>query len=478
MSASIVHIAPSQELAPLKDPFHAQNDSPDPHLPFHSNPTTGNISSLNAAANPASDAEHDISEHSLGDKPSRQSLPAENVESTDRNSLLATDTGSTSQKAIQDADEEAKDSKSKRTFWQICCVYGSCGKITYCYRDPAHDLMMTPAPDMQDDTDYFQSASSFEDSSSSSSDEEEEELQSFVAYASDNEDEDASIPNPIDNNSSNSTQIPSTLPVERDISTEASSSSSASIDTTFRADKSDSSATLPATPTTTKYELPPTPSTTATKGPVRFSAAEISLDEEQKKQSRNIFQRASNAISNASATIRSSSPSSSTPTEHKPHPSPIDTSVSQDNNNNSNVTSRSLFNLWSSIKNVSVGKRRTSESSSNGSVVANTPLIVEHRSLATEKRQSKRLSQQQRSTSEPLLGNNKKQDDVLARMEQLNTAKTNDPKARMLLNLKRQSIRESLASQHKGSEDDYDWGMCIYIQSMPIHFYWSDQFIY
>ncbi|KAI7868868.1 rab-GTPase-TBC domain-containing protein [Spinellus fusiger] len=42
---------------------------------------------------------------------------------------------------------------------------------------------------------------------------------------------------------------------------------------------------------------------------------------------------------------------------------------------------------------------------------------------------------------------------VLAQMEQLNIANVNDPKAKILLHLKRQSIRKSL----QGKGDDYDW---------------------
>ncbi|KAI7894656.1 rab-GTPase-TBC domain-containing protein [Mucor mucedo] len=41
-------------------------------------------------------------------------------------------------------------------------------------------------------------------------------------------------------------------------------------------------------------------------------------------------------------------------------------------------------------------------------------------------------------------------------MEQLNSANTNDPKSKVIKNLKRQSIRHSLVTENKG--DDYDWG--------------------
>ncbi|KAI8141296.1 rab-GTPase-TBC domain-containing protein [Fennellomyces sp. T-0311] len=60
---------------------------------------------------------------------------------------------------------------------------------------------------------------------------------------------------------------------------------------------------------------------------------------------------------------------------------------------------------------------------------------------------------------------------ILAQMEQLNVANTNDPKVRMLANMKRKSIRQSLANQHKGSADDYDWDfwagmLCDYEQTV------------
>ncbi|KAL0088728.1 rab-GTPase-TBC domain-containing protein [Phycomyces blakesleeanus] len=44
---------------------------------------------------------------------------------------------------------------------------------------------------------------------------------------------------------------------------------------------------------------------------------------------------------------------------------------------------------------------------------------------------------------------------LLAQMEQLNSANVNDPKAQIILNLKRQTIRKSLSLHNKG--DDYDW---------------------
>ncbi|KAI9303291.1 rab-GTPase-TBC domain-containing protein [Cunninghamella echinulata] len=51
------------------------------------------------------------------------------------------------------------------------------------------------------------------------------------------------------------------------------------------------------------------------------------------------------------------------------------------------------------------------------------------------------------------------QESLLAQMEQLNSENKNDPKAQRLLNLKRQSIRKSLAvaSTETPNSDDYDW---------------------
>lgn len=184
---------------------------------------------------------------------------------------------------------------------------------------------------------------------------------------------------------------------------------------------------------------------------------------EEQQPSRSILKTLTDASTTILAKARSDTPTSTIETTAIPtstsaprnttKPSPILTNRSSADSGSS---ARSLFGIWSSIKNGA--KRRASESSNTSSAtvdVANTPLIVEHRSVATDDARhiSKRLSQR-RSVSQPLLLH---EDDILAQMEQLNAANTNDPKARMLNSLKRQSLRKSLASQYKET-DDYDWG--------------------
>lgn len=198
---------------------------------------------------------------------------------------------------------------------------------------------------------------------------------------------------------------------------------------------------------------------------------EVSLDEEkdakqqqqqQQQAPRSILKTLTDASATMLARARSDTtsatesvtiPNSSSTTANSTKPPPI---VTNRASADSISSARNLFGIWSSIKNGA--KRRASESSNASAAtsdVANTPLIVEHRSVATDdaRHVTKRLSQR-RSASQPLLVH---ENDILAQMEQLNAANTNDPKARMLNNLKRQSLRKSLASQYRGT-DDYDWG--------------------
>lgn len=122
---------------------------------------------------------------------------------------------------------------------------------------------------------------------------------------------------------------------------------------------------------------------------------------------------------------------------HPPKPAAIDTST---------TTSSRLFGIWSSIK--SASGRWPSQQQQQSS--QQTAMIIEHHD---KERHSNRLSQQQRSVSEPDLGH----EDILTQMENLNIANTSDPKVRMLVGLKRQSVRDSLKSQYLG-RDDFDWG--------------------
>lgn len=121
---------------------------------------------------------------------------------------------------------------------------------------------------------------------------------------------------------------------------------------------------------------------------------------------------------------------------HPPKPAAIDTS-------NSTTPSSRLFGIWSSIKSAS-GRWPSQQQQPS----QQTAMIIEHRD-----KKSKRLSQQHRSASEPDLGH----EDILTQMENLNIANTSDPKVRMLVGLKRQSVRDSLKSQYLG-RDDFDWG--------------------
>lgn len=121
----------------------------------------------------------------------------------------------------------------------------------------------------------------------------------------------------------------------------------------------------------------------------------------------------------------------------------------------STSTTRSIFALWSPFR--SSSSTNTSPASSRRPSKQNTVPIINNtpsapRPSASFAARQKRLS---RPTSiiSPLPGF---QEALLAQMEQLNVSNTNDPKSKVIKNLKRQSIRHSLVSQNKG--DDYDWG--------------------
>lgn len=113
-------------------------------------------------------------------------------------------------------------------------------------------------------------------------------------------------------------------------------------------------------------------------------------------------------------------------------------------------TTKSIFALWSPFRSSSSSTLTSPASSRRPSKQTPTP-----RPSASFVTRQKRLS---RPTSiiSPLPGF---QEALLAQMEQLNSANTNDPKSKVIKNLKRQSIRHSLVTENKG--DDYDWGKKI-----------------
>lgn len=121
----------------------------------------------------------------------------------------------------------------------------------------------------------------------------------------------------------------------------------------------------------------------------------------------------------------------------------------------STSTARSIFALWSPFRsssstNISPASSRRPSKQNTVPIISTAP-SAPRPSASFAARQTK-LS---RPTSiiSPLPGF---QDALLAQMEQLNVANTNDPKSKVIKNLKRQSIRHNLVSQNKG--DDYDWG--------------------
>lgn len=125
----------------------------------------------------------------------------------------------------------------------------------------------------------------------------------------------------------------------------------------------------------------------------------------------------------------------------------------------STSTTRSIFALWSPFR--SSSSTNTSPASSRRPSKQNTVPIINIAPSAPRPSASfaARQTKLSRPTSiiSPLPGF---QDALLAQMEQLNVANTNDPKSKVIKNLKRQSIRYSLVSQNKG--DDYDWGKAFF----------------
>ncbi|KAI9475811.1 MAG: rab-GTPase-TBC domain-containing protein [Benjaminiella poitrasii] len=144
----------------------------------------------------------------------------------------------------------------------------------------------------------------------------------------------------------------------------------------------------------------------------------------------------------------------------------------------STSTTRSVFALWSPFRssssssftttNTSLSSRRPSTKQNSSASIASTSSSVSTINNQTASRPSASFAARQKRLSRPtsiispLPGF---QEALLVQMEQLNTANTNDPKSKVMKNLKRQSIRQSLVSQNKG--DDYDWDfwagiMCDY----------------
>lgn len=117
-------------------------------------------------------------------------------------------------------------------------------------------------------------------------------------------------------------------------------------------------------------------------------------------------------------------------------------------------TSKSIFALWSPFR--SSSSTNTSPSSSRRPSKQNLSINTTPRPSAAFAARQRSLDRPQ-SIISPLPGF---QETLLAQMEQLNVSNTNDPKSKVLKNLKRQSIRQSLVSQNKG--DDYDWGKTLY----------------
>ncbi|KAI8975089.1 hypothetical protein BDF20DRAFT_876849 [Mycotypha africana] len=120
------------------------------------------------------------------------------------------------------------------------------------------------------------------------------------------------------------------------------------------------------------------------------------------------------------------------------------------------TTSRSIFNFWSPFRSMSSSSSSTTTSPSSSrrpSKQYSAPVLS---ATTTTSRPTSSLS--------PLP---EFQEALLAQMEQLNTANTNDPKSKVLRNLKRQSIKHSLVTQNKG--DDYDWGQYMMIELLCQH---------
>jgi hypothetical protein len=136
------------------------------------------------------------------------------------------------------------------------------------------------------------------------------------------------------------------------------------------------------------------------------------------------------------------SPSSSVPNSPR---------QSLDNESISSTTSKSIFGRWAPFR--SSSSSATSPSTSRRpSKQHSAPIPSASRPSASFAARQSQLSRPN-SIISPLPGF---QETLLAQMEQLNVSNTNDPKSKVLKNLKRQSIRQSLVSQNKG--DEYDWG--------------------
>ncbi|CAO3650475.1 unnamed protein product [Mucor fragilis] len=137
---------------------------------------------------------------------------------------------------------------------------------------------------------------------------------------------------------------------------------------------------------------------------------------------------------------------------------PLPPSSQRDSIDNESIastsTTRSIFALWSPFR--SSSSTNTSPASSRRPSKQNTVPIINTTPAAPRPSASfaARQTRLSRPTSiiSPLPGF---QEALLAQMEQLNVSNTNDPKSKVIKNLKRQSIRHSLVSQNKG--DDYDW---------------------
>lgn len=143
-------------------------------------------------------------------------------------------------------------------------------------------------------------------------------------------------------------------------------------------------------------------------------------------------------------------------------------SIDNESITSTSTTTKSIFALWSPFR--SSSSANTSPASSRRPSKQNSAPVLPSapRPSASFVTRQRRLS---RPTSiiSPLPGF---QEALLAQMEQVNSANTNDPKSKVIKNLKRQSIRHSLVSQNKG--DGYDWGKkknYIYIAMMKLLIY-------
>lgn len=116
----------------------------------------------------------------------------------------------------------------------------------------------------------------------------------------------------------------------------------------------------------------------------------------------------------------------------------------EDNNEEASIASptRSIFTIFSSFR----------SSSSNNTTPTSSRRPSKQTSL---KRPSIISTTRPISVISPLPGF---QEALLAQMEQLNQANTNDPKSTVLKQMERRSIRQSLVLQNNNSSNNYDWG--------------------